>query len=74
MDTDNKEVRTIEQLYALRKYAVRPYLKGLPVMRIVAMTGLSWPCVRTALDRYETGGMAVLKPTIRGKRPGSDVA
>ncbi len=37
-DTNEKEeVRTTEQLYALRKQAVRLYLKGLSVM-IVAMT------------------------------------
>ncbi len=59
------------QLYALRKQAVRLHLKGLPVMQIVAMTGLSWPGVRSALDRYEAGGMAALKPAIRGKKPGT---
>ena len=43
METNDKETRTTEQLYALRKQAVRLHLKGLPVMQIVAMTGLSWP-------------------------------
>ena len=70
MDRNDKEVRTTEHLYALRKQAVRLHLKGLPVMQIVAMTGLSWPAVRAALDRYETGGMAALKPATRGKKPG----
>jgi transposase len=37
----------------------------------VAMTGLSWPGVRAALDRYEAGGMAALKPAIRGKKLGT---
>jgi transposase len=71
MDTNDKEVRTTDQLYALRKQAVRLHLKGLPVMQIVAMTGLSWPAVRAALDRYDSGGMAALKPAIRGKKPGT---
>ncbi len=71
MDKNAKEVRTTEQLYALRKQAVRLNLKGLPVMQIVAMTGLSWPGVRAALGRYETGGMSALKPAIRGKKPGT---
>lgn len=71
MEANAKEIRTTEQLYALRKQAVRLYLKGLPVMQIVAMTGLSWPGVRAALDRYEAGGMAALKPAKRGKKPGT---
>ena len=43
-------------------------------MQIVAMTGLSWPGVRAALKRYEAGGMAALKPAIRGKKPGGRLA
>jgi hypothetical protein len=69
MDTSDRGVRTTEQLYALRKQAVRLHLKGLPVMQIVAMTGLRWPGVRAALGRYEAGGMAALKPAVRGKKP-----
>jgi len=71
METNDKETRTTEQLYALRKQVVRLHLKGLPVMQIVAMTGLSWPGVRAALKRYEAGGMAALKPATRGKKPGT---
>jgi len=71
METNAKEIRTTEQLYALRKQAVRLHRKGLRVMQIVAMTGLSWPGVRAALDRYEAGGMAALKPAVRGKKPGT---
>lgn len=62
--------RTAEQLYALRKQAVRLHFKGLPVMQIVAMTELSWPGVRAVLKHYEAGGMAALKPAIRGKSLG----
>ena len=40
------------------------------IMRIVALTGLSWPTVRTAIDLYETGGAAALKPKARGKQEG----
>lgn len=39
-------------------------------MRIVEMTGLSYPTVRSAIDRYEAGGLAALKPATRGKRAG----
>jgi transposase len=40
-------------------------------MQIVELTGLSWPAVRTTLDLHESGGMAALKPTVRGKKPGT---
>ena len=53
--------RTTGPHCALRKQAVRLHLKGLPVMQIVGMTGLSWPGVRVALDRYEAGGMSAFE-------------
>lgn len=71
MDTSTKEVRTTEQLYALRKQAVGLHLKGLAEMPIVAMTGLSWPGGCAAPDRYEAGGMKALKPALSGRRPGT---
>ena len=39
-------------------------------MQIVALTNLSWPAVRAAIDLYEAGGMAALKPKERGKKVG----
>ena len=39
-------------------------------MQIVELTGLSWPAVRAAIDLYEAGGMAALKPKPRGKKSG----
>ena len=39
-------------------------------MQIVELTSLSWPAVRTAIDLYEAGGMAALKPKERGKKSG----
>jgi transposase len=71
MKTNDREVRTLDQLYALRKQAVRLHRSGMPVMKIVTATGLSWPGVRAALDLYAVGGMAALKPAIRGKKPGT---
>ena len=71
METTDKEVQTLEQLYALRKQAVRLHRKGMPVMQIVTATGLSWPSVRNALDLYEGGGMVALRPSVRGKKPGT---
>lgn len=71
MEKDDKEVQTLEQLYALRKQVVRLHKKGMPVMQIVVATGLSWPGVRTALNLYESGGMPALKPAMRGKKRGT---
>ena len=39
-------------------------------MQIVALTNPSWPAVRAAIDLYEAGGMAALKPKERGKKAG----
>jgi transposase len=39
-------------------------------MAIAGMTGLSYPAVRLAIDRYEEGGHAALKPTPRGRSSG----
>ena len=65
------EIKTLEKLHNLRKRVIRLHLKGVPIMKIVSMTGLSWPGVRTALNLYEQGGMAALKPVARGRKPGS---
>lgn len=66
-----KEVRTLEQLYVLRKQVIRLLLAGRPVMEIVALTGLSWTGVRKAIDLYASGGIAALKPAKRGRKVGS---
>ena len=39
-------------------------------MAIVELTGLSYPAVRLAIDRYTEGGAAALKPAGRGRMPG----
>lgn len=44
---------------------------GKPVMEIVALTGPSWAGVRKRLDRYETGGVAALRPARRGRKAGT---
>ena len=71
MNTTSSEIQSVDQLYALRKQAVKLRLKGMPVMKIVEATGLSWPAVRKALDLHEQGGMSALKPAARGKKPGA---
>lgn len=39
-------------------------------MAIVELTGLSYPAVRLAIDLYERGGVAALKPAPRGRTLG----
>ena len=36
-------------------------------MQIVAMTGLSYPPVRAAIDLYEAGGWSAVRPAARGR-------
>lgn len=40
-------------------------------MQLVGLTGLSWAAIRVAIDLYEAGGVAALKPDARGKKLGS---
>jgi Spy/CpxP family protein refolding chaperone len=49
---------------------IRDDEKQYGVMQIVELTNLSWPAVRVAIDLYEAGGMAALKPKERGKKSG----
>jgi hypothetical protein len=43
-------------------------------MQIVELTHLSWSAVRAAIDLYEAGGMAALKPKPRGKKGGDGLS
>jgi transposase len=40
-------------------------------MRIVELTGLSYPTVRKAIDQYERGGVAAIRPARRGRELGA---
>ena len=48
----NATKQTLDQLYERRKQVVRFHKKGIKIMTIVAMTGLSYPCVRIAVDLF----------------------
>jgi transposase len=63
-------LQTLEQLHERRKQVVRLHKKGIKVMQIVAMTGLSYPTVRAAIDRFESGGWTNVRPTRRGRIKG----
>jgi transposase len=70
MDKEDARYQKLEQLHERRKQVVRLHRKGQGVMAIVGMTGLSYPAVRLAIDLYEEGGYAALKPTPRGRTSG----
>lgn len=62
--------QSVKQLHERRKEVVRLHRAGHRVMEIVALTGLSWPAVRHAIDAYLAGGEAAIEPAPRGKRSG----
>ena len=52
MDKADARFQTLEQLHERRKQVVRLHRKGMGVMRIVELSGLSYPTVRSAIDCY----------------------
>ncbi len=70
MEKENARKQTLEQLHERRKQVVRLHQKGIKIMQIVAMTGLSYPPVRAAIDLYEAGGWSAVRPAARGRARG----
>lgn len=70
MEKEDARYQTLEQLHERRKQVVRLHKKGIKVMQIVAMTGLSYPAVRATLDLFDTGGWAGIRPALRGRNRG----
>lgn len=70
MDKEDARRQSLGALHERRKQVIRLYKAGHKVMQIVELTGLSWPAVRAAIDLYEEGGTAALKPKPRGKQEG----
>ncbi len=71
MDKEDARNQTLAQLHERRKQVVRLHRRGSGVMQIVEMSGLSYPAVRAAIDRFEAQGLAALKPATRGKKLGT---
>ncbi len=46
------------------------HLRGTGVMQIFALTGLSYPTVRKAVDLFKAGGWPAIKPAYRGRNAG----
>jgi len=70
MDKEDARFQTLDRLHERRKQVVRLHRQGLGVMRIVSLSGLSYPTVRATIERYDEGGAAAVKPARRGKRAG----
>lgn len=56
MEKEDARYQKLEQLHERRKQVVRLHLRGTGVMEIVALTGLSYPTVRKAIDLFIEGG------------------
>ncbi len=70
MRDDDARIHSLAELHERRRQVIRLHKKRYGVMQIVELTGLSWPAVRTAIDLYEAGGAAALKPKERGRKSG----
>jgi transposase len=70
MEKEDARNQTLEQLHERRKQVVRLHKKGIKVMQIVAMTGLSYPTVRSAIDLFEAAGWNAIRPSLRGRARG----
>jgi transposase len=70
MDKEDARYQTLEQLHERRKQVVRLHAKGYGVMRIVELSRLSYPTVRSVIDRYIQGGTTAIKPASRGHQAG----
>jgi transposase len=70
MEKEDAMKQTREVLLERRKQVIRLHRKGMPVMKIVEHSGLSWSAVSAALKRYSAAGASGLKPAVRGRKSG----
>jgi transposase len=70
MEKEDARKQTREVLHERRKQVIRLHRKGVGVMQIVELTGLSWTAVNNALRIHRAGDLAKLKPSQRGKKLG----
>ena len=70
MSDNDARHQSLAELHERRKQVIRLHKRKFGVMQIVELTGLSWPAVRAAIDLYEAGGLAAIKPKERGKKSG----
>jgi transposase len=70
MEKESARNQTLEQLHERRKQAVRLHKKAIKIMKIVELTGLSYPTVRATFDRFKEGGWTAIRPARRGRTKG----
>ena len=71
MEKEDARTQSRDQLHARRKQVLRLHQQGHGVMKIVKLTGLSYPTVRNAICLYEAGGVSALKPKSAGRKLGT---
>ena len=71
MDREDARHQSLDRLHERRKQVIRLHRQEHGVMHIVELTGLSYPTVRSTIDRYQSGGLTAIKPSQRGKAPGT---
>lgn len=70
MEKENARKQTLEQLHERRKQVVRLHKKGIKIMQIVVMTGLSYPAVRATIDLFAADSWPAIRPANRGRNQG----
>ena len=70
MEKEDARYQTLEQLHERRKQVVRLHKKGIKIMQIRALTGLSYPTVRAAIDLFDAGGWSAIRAALRGRIKG----
>ena len=70
MEKENARKQTLEQLHERRKQVVRLHKRGINIMKVVEMTGLSYPAVRAVINLFDAGGWSAIRPACRGRSKG----
>ena len=55
MEKEDARYQSLEQLHERREQVIRLHNKGIKVMQIRTLTGLSYPTVRAAIDLFDSG-------------------
>jgi transposase len=70
MEKEDARYQTLERLHERGKQVVRLHVKGIKIMQIVTLTGLSYPTVKRSIEMYERGSWQALRPADRGRSKG----
>lgn len=74
MDKEDARYQTMERLHERRRQFIRLHKRGIKVMELVQMPGLSSPAVRKVLDLFKHGRWPAIKPAGRGRTKGDEPA